>query len=249
MQLRLEGLSRSQIAVALGLGGGGEPLSTWLKGVPVPEWTRRPNAKDDLRERAVAMRKDGRSYREIQAVVGVAKSTLSLWLCDVPLTEDQQRVLAMRTPAAASRRAQAIRASAAQRRLRMHEEARAQVTGLCESELFVAGVVAYWAEGSKNKPWRSGQAVVFINSDPRPHPALPSVAGADRHRAGPAAVPTDDPRIGRRLRVTRTLVRRGRGTSGVVRTRAAEDPQPEDRPQKCRRGLPRLPRDLRSPER
>ena len=30
----------------------------------------------------------------------------------------------------------------------------------------MAGVVAYWAEGSKAKPWRQGEQVDFINSDP-----------------------------------------------------------------------------------
>ncbi len=116
VQMRLAGLSRSQIADALGLGSGGQPLGRWLQGVPAPAWTRRPRAKDDLRETAVAMRKEGRSYREIPAEVGVAKSTLSLWLRDVPLTEEQQRALDLRTPEAATRRAKAIRASAAQRR-------------------------------------------------------------------------------------------------------------------------------------
>jgi transposase len=167
VQLRLAGLSRSQIADALGLGSGGQPLGRWLQGVPPPAWTRRPRAKDDQRERAVAMRQEGRSYREIQQVVGVAKSTLSLWLRDVPLTEEQQLALKLRSPAGASRRARAIRASAAQRRARIQAEARAQVTQLSESELFVAGVVAYWAEGAKNKPWRTGTRVRFMNSDPR----------------------------------------------------------------------------------
>jgi hypothetical protein len=166
VQLRLAGLSRSQIADALGLAGGGEPLSRWLRDVPVPDWTRRPRAKDDLREVAVEMRKEGRSYREIRAVVPVSKSTLSLWLRDVPLSDEQRLALALRSPASASRRAQAIRAGAAQRRARIQAEARAQVTALSESELFVAGVVAYWAEGSKNKPWRTGARVSFLNSDP-----------------------------------------------------------------------------------
>lgn len=121
VQLRLAGLSRSQIADALGLGSGGEPLSTWLKGVPAPAWTRRPRAKDELREAAVAMREEGRSYREIGEVVGVSKSTLSLWLRDVPLTEDQRRALALRSQAGASRRARAIRASSAQRRTRIQQ--------------------------------------------------------------------------------------------------------------------------------
>jgi hypothetical protein len=161
-------MSRSQIAEALGLApGGGEPLTTWLRGVPAPAWTKRPRAKDDLRETAVAMRGEGRSYREIREVVGVSKGTLSLWLRDVPLTEDQQRALDQRAPAAATRRARAIRASAAERRARIQSEAQAQIPGLGESELFVAGVVAYWAEGAKNKPWRTGQAVKFMNSDPR----------------------------------------------------------------------------------
>ena len=26
-------------------------------------------------------------------------------------------------------------------------------------------MVAYWAEGAKNKPWRSGQGITFVNSD------------------------------------------------------------------------------------
>jgi transcriptional regulator with XRE-family HTH domain len=127
VQLRLAGLSRSQIAEALGLAGGDEPLSTWLKDVPAPAWTRRPRARDDLREIAVAMREEGRSYREIRDVVGVSKSTLSLWLRDVPLSEEQQRALDLRAPANVSSRAQARRASAAQRRVRIHNEARAQV--------------------------------------------------------------------------------------------------------------------------
>ena len=96
----------------------------------------------------------------------MAKSTLSLWLRDVPLTEDQQRALDLRSPEAATRRATAIRASAAQRRERVQAEACAQISNLSESELFVAGVVAYWAEGAKNKPWRTGTRVSFLNSDP-----------------------------------------------------------------------------------
>src|SRR5919202_201698 len=108
VQLRLAGLSRSQIADAMGLRSGGQALTRWLRDVPPPEWTRRPRAKDDLRATAVAMRAEGRSYREIRDVVGVSKGTLSLWLRDIPLTEEQQRALALRSPAGASRRAQAI---------------------------------------------------------------------------------------------------------------------------------------------
>jgi hypothetical protein len=48
-----------------------------------------------------------------------------------------------------------------------HSKAAAgQIQELAESELFVAGVVAYWAEGAKSKPWTASQRVMFINSDP-----------------------------------------------------------------------------------
>ena len=167
VQLRLAGLSRSQIAEALGLAaGGGEPLTTWLRDVPAPAWTTRPRAKDDLRETALAMRRQGRSYREIREIVGVSKSTLSLWLRDVPLTEEQQRSLTVRGPENTAARHAENRAVAARRRAEVRATARNQIIQLSESELFVAGVVAYWAEGSKNKPWRHGQSVQFMNSDP-----------------------------------------------------------------------------------
>ena len=106
--------TRMQIAEALGLAaGGGEPLTTWLRNVPAPAWTLRPNAKDDLRETAVAMRREGRSYREIGEVVGVSKGTLSLWLRDVPLTEEQRVALALCGPAATRENSKAARANAA----------------------------------------------------------------------------------------------------------------------------------------
>ncbi len=166
MQMRLAGMSRSQIADALGLGSGGEPLGRWLQGVPAPAWTRRPRAKDDLRKIAEAMRAEGRSYREIREVVGVSKGTLSLWLRDIGLAEDQRRALTVRGPEATSARHAENRAVAARRRADVRAQARGQIEALSESELFVAGVVAYWAEGAKNKPWRHEQSVKFMNSDP-----------------------------------------------------------------------------------
>lgn len=96
----------------------------------------------------------------------MAKSTLSLWLRDIPLTEDQQRALTVRGPEATTARHAENRAVAARRRAHLRAQAREQIAELSESELFVAGVVAYWAEGSKNKPWRHGQSVQFMNSDP-----------------------------------------------------------------------------------
>jgi transposase len=159
-------MSMSQIANALGLRSGGGRLHQWLRGVPPPEWTARPNAKDEMRQEAIALRRGGLSYREIRDQLPVSKSTLSLWLRDVPLTEEQRHARGKRAVGASASRAEANRAVRARRRANTEAEARAQVSELAESELFVAGVVAYWAEGAKNKPWRTGTGVKFMNSDP-----------------------------------------------------------------------------------
>jgi DNA-binding NarL/FixJ family response regulator len=83
IQLRREGKSRSQIKEALGLVSN-RTLDDALKGEPPPEWTRRPNAKDDLRARARELRTQGLDYDEIAAALGVAKSSVSLWVRELP---------------------------------------------------------------------------------------------------------------------------------------------------------------------
>jgi hypothetical protein len=54
------------------------------------------------------------------------------------------------------------------------EEARAAVTAaaanqigqLTDREILIAGAIAYWCEGAKNKPHRRSDCIDFINSDP-----------------------------------------------------------------------------------
>jgi transcriptional regulator with XRE-family HTH domain len=162
--LRGAGLSTPQVAAELG----GLPLSTvkaWLTGVPVPEWTRRPQAKDEDREAARDLRREGLTYGEIAARLHVSKSSVSLWVRDLPHPP--------RRPGGEARRRQAhsryyadLRESKEIRR--GHEvDAVATVVGPPSlRELLIAGAVAYWAEGSKRKPWRPAERVTFINSDP-----------------------------------------------------------------------------------
>ena len=37
---------------------------------------------------------------------------------------------------------------------------------LSDREILIAGAIAYWCEGTKSKPYRQAERVVFINSDP-----------------------------------------------------------------------------------
>ena len=163
-ELRWLGFSTPQIAKMLAVKSP-RTISDWTEGIPNPEWTKRPNAKDDLREIARAMRLEGRSYREIRANVPVSKSTLSLWLKDVPISDEQRELLEARRAGASERRATALRARRIATVERIRKESAAQIGNLDNRELWIAGVVAYWAEGSKAKPWRPHQRVQLINSD------------------------------------------------------------------------------------
>jgi hypothetical protein len=77
VELRREGKSRREIKEILGPMSNAT-LNEALQGVPPPEWTRRPNAKDELRDKARELRTQGMDYEEIAATLGVAKSSVSL---------------------------------------------------------------------------------------------------------------------------------------------------------------------------
>jgi len=166
VQLRREGRSRRQIKEILG------PMSNTtlddaLRGEPPPEWTRRPNAKDEVRSRARELRAQGLDYEEIAAALGVAKSSVSLWVRDLArparLSYEEGRRRAaegVRRYWAAERQVQEARRAAAR------TAAAAEIGDLAERELIIAGAMAYWCEGTKNKPGRRADRVGFINSDP-----------------------------------------------------------------------------------
>ncbi|MEU6993251.1 hypothetical protein ABZ953_21660 [Streptomyces sp. NPDC046465] len=160
--LRREGLSLRQIADELGVRNK-ETLSRLVQGEPPAVWTRRPRAKDDLRDRARELRSKGRTYNEIQAELGCSKSSISLWVRDLPSPAPR------RTPAE-----QRIRMNAGLARLRAAQDRERQATKrsaavavgkLSDRELFLVGVGLYWSEGTKDKPYRRTEVLQFINSD------------------------------------------------------------------------------------
>jgi hypothetical protein len=44
--------------------------------------------------------------------------------------------------------------------------AAARIGALSDREILIAGAIAYWCEGSKNKPYHRADRVIFMNSDP-----------------------------------------------------------------------------------
>ncbi|RST05981.1 hypothetical protein E2C00_09475 [Streptomyces sp. WAC05374] len=161
--LRRQGLSRRQIRDRLHVDNN-DILNRLLEGEPAPEWTKRPNAKDDLRAKARELRLQGMTYDQIQVELGCSKSSISLWVRDLPKPERK------RTREEASAIARRGWEATLQRRDAEREQtktAAANAVGdLSERELFLAGVGLYWAEGTKSKAHRPQERVTFINSDP-----------------------------------------------------------------------------------
>ncbi|MFB7950993.1 hypothetical protein [Streptomyces sp. NPDC056045] len=163
LALRREGLSLRQIRDRLRIHNN-DILNRLVRGEPAPEWTKRPRARDDLREKARELRLQGMTYDRIQAELGCSKSSISLWVRDLPKPEprhtDEERRALMN--AGLSR----LRAAQDEERLRIKARARDEVGPLSDRELFFAGVALYWAEGVKDKAYSRRESLHFINSDP-----------------------------------------------------------------------------------
>ncbi len=164
----VEQLSVREIRARTGLGR--NRVYDLLRGVPPPERTRRPNAKDSLRAEAVALRSTGHSVPEIAQRLGVSRSTAYLWVRHLPLQRD---------PEQEQQRRRAHSKTMTDAQWGAHREARdsaraatiaataAWVKGLRYREVVLVGAALYWAEGSKAKPWRQHDCRVrFVNSDP-----------------------------------------------------------------------------------
>jgi hypothetical protein len=114
--------------------------------------------------KAVEMRTDGKSYSEILKSINVSKSTLSLWLRDIELTQDQKNKLLI-----GRKKSQHLAAKAKQqKRIRLTEqivlESKKEVVKFIKNPLFLSGLMLYWAEGDKSE---KTEAVKFSNSDAR----------------------------------------------------------------------------------
>lgn len=117
----------------------------------------------ERRELGQELRRLGLSYREIAAIIPVAKGTLSGWCRDIELDAERASQLRLRAsrPDAARRRGQLLRQRADERRARVRAAGVEEAESLRTDARWVAGTVAYWAEGAK----RSNE-LVFSNSDP-----------------------------------------------------------------------------------
>jgi transposase-like protein len=166
VQLRRTGKSRREIKEILRISSNWQ-LNEALKGEPPLPGTKRPNAKDDLKAKARELRDQGLAYHQIAAELGVSKSSVSLWVRDLPrparlsyeeCLKRQNEAVAVYWTAERARR-EAARES-------IRQQARSSIGTLTDRELLIAGAIAYWCEGTKSKSYRREGRLAFINSDP-----------------------------------------------------------------------------------
>ena len=118
-------------------------------------------ASIDLKNKAIRLRKKGLSYREIKKEVSISKSSLSLWLKDIPLKEKHRKRLYTKQIHSLSLGSR----SQKERRLKEIEE----IIKISKNEIVfpiskethrLFGAALYWGEGTKDR------GLEITNSDP-----------------------------------------------------------------------------------
>lgn len=121
------------------------------------------------RQRAIELRKEGLTYREIRESIPVAKATLSLWFKSVSLSQSQQHKLTRKRYEAGHIGRRVWKRMRRERRHDIIMNAKSEMLSIPSSrrELFLMGLMLYWAEGSKQKEHNVSQSVSFANTDCR----------------------------------------------------------------------------------
>ena len=127
------------------------------------------------KNQALKLRLQGKSYGEINAILGVPKATLSDWFTGLELSEKaneriQKRVYE-KSIAGLIKRNRNQTHIAQQRARQTREVARKEVATLSKNDIFLLGVALYWAEGYKRPIVKDGKVktnhpVSMTNSDP-----------------------------------------------------------------------------------
>ena len=116
------------------------------------------------KDKAITLRKKGYSYKDILAEVRVSKSSISMWLQDLPLTKQEKSYLKSRRDANITRgrmrAASSLHALRIQRDNVLLQDAKAEFETHKSNSFFHTGLALYWAEGTKRS-----SVFGFANSD------------------------------------------------------------------------------------
>ena len=118
-----------------------------------------------LREKkaeAVRMRKAGATYTEIKERLKVSKSSLSLWLRDMPLPKSRMDEVRAKNPRRIERFRETMQHKRGVRISGVRERVKKDIGEFSQRDMFIAGLFLYWGEGAKTEY----TSTALSNTDP-----------------------------------------------------------------------------------
>lgn len=123
-------------------------------------------AKSEQKLKARELRRNGESVKDISLLIGVSKSTASMWVRDIILNVEQLERLKQKM----IRGSELGRTKGAliqkQRRIdlekKLEKQSIQEINTLTDNELLLSGLCLYWGEGSKKQ-----RELSWCNSDPQ----------------------------------------------------------------------------------
>lgn len=116
-------------------------------------------AHRDKRRQAIILRKQGKSYSQIKTELKVSKSTLSVWLKELPLDPTRLKELRDFSHLRIENYRNTMRKKREQRLSVYYNEEKSNWIPLSKRELYLAGLFLYWGEGDK-----ANRGTVSINN-------------------------------------------------------------------------------------
>ena len=111
---------------------------------------------------AVRLRKEGATYSEIKERLQVSKSSLSLWLRDMPLSEERMREVRDKNPLRIERCRVTKANTRKLREIKVAQRVASDIETLSKRDVFIGGLFLYWGEGGKTKY----SSISLSNTDP-----------------------------------------------------------------------------------
>ena len=111
------------------------------------------------------LRKQGESIKEIEKLIGIRRSSISVWVRDISLTVAQKKRLAGRGHSleVTEKRRQSRLSNETRLRTKFLHEGFRDIETIKEIDLLLLGVGLYWGEGSKT----NRGSIELSNTDPR----------------------------------------------------------------------------------
>lgn len=114
------------------------------------------------KSKAIALRKEGKSYSQIKRELKVSKSTLGVWLVNMPLSSKRIKELRNNSEERIENYRNTMKRKKESRLEKVYEIIKADIPTLSKREIILSGLFLYWGEGEKSL----SPSVSLSNTDP-----------------------------------------------------------------------------------